>query len=96
MTNYSHTYRAPALEELYNLGPHVGNLAFEIGDPSLDAETGDGVDFSLRHNAGRVQGEVNLFYYRFNNFIFPFATGEEEDELRVIEYAHRNARFMGT
>ena len=96
VTNYSHTYRAPALEELYNFGPHVGNLAFEIGDPSLDAETGDGVDVSLRHNTGRVQGEFNLFYYRFSNFIFPFATGEEEDGLRVIEYAHRDARFMGT
>lgn len=96
VTNYSHTYRAPALEELYNFGPHVGNLAFEIGDPSLGAESGDGVDFSLRHNAGRVQGEVNLFYYRFSNFIFPFATGEERDTLRVIEYTHRDARFMGT
>ena len=96
VTNYSHTYRAPALEELYNFGPHVGNLAFEIGDPSLGAETGDGVDFSLRHSAGRVQSELNLFYYGFSNFIFPFATGEEEDGLRVIEYTHRDARFLGT
>jgi iron complex outermembrane receptor protein len=96
VTNYFHTYRAPALEELYNFGAHVGNLAFEIGDPNLNAESGDGVDFSVRHNAGRVQGEVNLFYYRFHDFIFPFATGEERGGLRVIEYTHRDARFLGS
>jgi iron complex outermembrane receptor protein len=95
VTNYSHTYRAPALEELYNFGPHVGNLAFEIGDPSLEAETGNGIDFSVRHDQGRVRGEVNLFYYSFNNFIFPFLTGEIEDGLRVVEFTHRDARFMG-
>lgn len=96
VTNYSHTYRAPALEELYNFGPHVGNLAFEIGDPSLNSETGDGVDVSLRHTTGRVQGELNLYYYNFSNFIFPFATGEEEGGLRVIQFTHRDARFLGT
>jgi iron complex outermembrane receptor protein len=96
VSNYFHTYRAPALEELYNFGAHVGNLAFEIGDPNLNAESGDGVDFSVRHNAGRVQGEVNLFYYRFHDFIFPFATGEERGGLRVIEYTHRDARFLGS
>ncbi len=96
VTNYSHTYRAPALEELYNFGPHVGNLAFEIGDPNLEAEKGDGIDFSLRHQEGRVRGELNFFYYNFNNFIFPFLTGEVEDGLRVIQFTHRDARFAGT
>jgi len=95
VANYAHSYRAPALEELYNFGPHVGNLAFEIGDPSLGAERGNGVDLSLRHNEGRVRGELNFFYYDFNNFIFPFATGEEEDELRVVEFTQRDARFVG-
>ena len=95
VANYAHSYRAPALEELYNFGPHAGNLAFEIGDPRLDAERGDGVDLSLRHNEGRLRGEVNLFYYGFRNFIFPFAPGEEEDGLQVIEFTQRNARFAG-
>ena len=95
VANYAHSYRAPALEELYNFGPHVGNLAFEVGDPNLDAERGDGLDLSLRHNEGRLRGELNLFYYDFSSFIFPFATGGEEDGLRVIEFTQRNARFRG-
>ena len=96
VTNYSHNYRAPSLEELYNFGPHVGNLAFEIGNPSLRAETGNGLDVSLRHQARRTRGELNLFYYDFSNFVFPFLTGEVEDELRVIEFTQRNARFTGS
>ena len=95
VANFARSFRAPSLEELYNFGPHPGNRAFEIGDPGLDAETGNGIDVSIRHEAGRVRGEFNLFYYDFSNFIFPFSTGEEVDEFLEIEYTQRNARFTG-
>ena len=95
VANYTRSHRAPALEELYNYGPHAGNLAFEVGNPNLDSERSTGFDLSLRHNQGPVRGDVNLFYYDFSNFIFPFATGEEEDELQVIEFTQREARFTG-
>ena len=93
--NYYHSHRAPSLEELYNFGPHVGNLAFEIGDPTLDAETGNGADLSLRHDFGRARATVNYFYYDFDSFIFPFATGDVEDGLRTIEFTLLDARFTG-
>ena len=76
VANYSHSFRAPSLEELYNLGPHVGTLIYEVGDPGLRAERGDGIDLSLRQQAERVDGEVNFFFDDFGNFVFPFATGE--------------------
>ena len=95
VANYSHSYRAPALEELYNLGPHVGTLIYEVGDPGLRAERGNGVDLSLRQQAGRVDGEFNLFYYDFRNFVFPFATGEEESGLPVVHFVQRDSRFNG-
>ena len=95
VVNYSHSYRAPSLEELYNFGPHAGNLAFEIGDPFLDAETGDGIELSLRHEDDQVHGSLSFFYYGFQNFIFPFAPGEEEDGLQVIEFTQRDARYVG-
>ena len=95
VANYSHSYRAPALEELYNLGPHVGTLIFEVGDPGLHAERGNGIDLSLRQQSKRVDGEVNLFYYDFSNFVFPFATGEEEDGLPVVHFVQRDSRFTG-
>ena len=95
VASFSHSYRSPALEELYNFGPHVGNLAFEIGDPLLKAETGNGLDLALRHEEAKVRGELNFFYYGFDNFVFPFATGEIDDGLRVVEFTQRNARFLG-
>ncbi len=96
VVNYSHSFRSPSLEELYNYGPHAGTLSFEIGDLALRPETGDGIEMSLRHNSQGVRGELNLFYYNFNNFIFPFAPGEVEDGLPVIEFTQLNARFLGT
>ena len=95
VANFSHSYRAPALEELYNFGPHAGTLSFDVGDPGLDAERGNGIDLSLRQQAGRLAGEVNLFYYNFRNFVFPFATGAEEDGLQVVNYVQRDSRFAG-
>ena len=95
VANLSHSYRVPALEELYNLGPHVGTLIFEVGDPGLTAERGNGLDLSLRQQAGRIDGEVNLFYYDFSNFVFPYATGEEEGGLPVVNFVQRDSRFTG-
>ena len=96
VVNYSHSFRAPSLEELYNYGPHAGTLSFEVGDPALHPETGDGIEMSLRHKSQDLKGELNLFYYNFDNFIFPFATGEVQDGLQVIDFTQRNARFLGT
>jgi len=96
VANYTHSYRPPALEELYNFGPHTGNLAFEIGDPALGAEQGNGLDLSLRHANDRFRFTGNFFYYDFSNFIFPFATGEFIGGLQVIQYTRSDARFLGS
>ena len=95
VANLTRSYRAPALEELYNFGPHAGNLAFEIGNPALGAESGNGADFSLRHRQGGVRAEANFFVYDFSNFIFPYASGEVEDGLQVIEFTQLDARYVG-
>jgi iron complex outermembrane receptor protein len=96
VANYTHSYRAPALEELYNNGPHPGNLTFEVGDPNLKHESGDGVDFSLRHINDRLRAEANFYYYNMTNFVFLAPTGEEEDGLRVANYSQGNTRYRGT
>jgi iron complex outermembrane recepter protein len=96
VANYSHSYRAPALEELYNLGPHPGNLAFEIGDPNLQRELGDGLDFGVRHSSKRVRFEANAFFYHIDNFVFLAPTGDIEDGLTVAEYTQGTTRYAGT
>jgi iron complex outermembrane receptor protein len=96
VVNYTHTTRTPGLEELYNHGPHVGNVTFEIGDSDLSAERGNGIDISLRQQNRRLRGEFNFFYYRMSKFIFLQPTGDEEEGLPVGEYRQADARFAGT
>ena len=95
VANLSHSHRAPALEELYNFGPHVGNLAFEIGNPELDAETTLGLDVSFRHQTGRVRSNLNAYVYSIDNFIFGDRTGEVADNLPILDFIQGDSRFAG-
>lgn len=96
--NYRHAYRAPALEELYNNGPHDGTLLFEIGNPNLRAETSDGIDLGVRHQSKRFKAEANYFYYKMKNFVFLAPTGEtgEGGEFPFANYVQGDSRFTGT
>jgi iron complex outermembrane receptor protein len=96
VANFTSSFRSPALEELYNFGPHVGNLAFEVGDPALERERSNGVDFSLRHQRGRVRGEANFFFYDFDNFVYLAPTDEFVDGLVEADFSQDDTRFMGT
>ena len=95
VANLTQSHRAPALEELYNFGPHVGNLAFEVGNPGLDAETTLGLDLSLRHQSDRVRSELNVYTYGIGNFIFGERTDEVEDDLPVLDFTQGDSRFVG-
>lgn len=98
VANYSHSYRAPSLEELYNNGPHPGNLAFEIGDPTLTRELGNGLDFGVRHSSKRIRAEANGFFYHIRDFVFLAPTGgvDPESDLIIAEYRQDTARIAGT
>ncbi len=96
VTNLTHSYRAPALEELYNNGPHVGNLAFEVGDAKLKAERTNGLDVSLRHSGQRFRGEANVFRYGIGDFVYGAPSGLIQDGLLELEYSQAPARFTGT
>lgn len=95
VVNLTTSARAPALEELYNFGPHVGNLAFEVGSPDLAIERTLGLDVSLRTRAARGTGEFNVYAYRIRNFVFLNFTGEELDGLREAEFLQGDSRFLG-
>ena len=95
VANVTSSHRAPALEELYNFGPHVGNLAFEVGNPSLDGETTLGLDVSLRTRTGRVRSEFNAYVYGIDGFIFGDRTGALRDNLPVLDFVQGDSRFLG-
>lgn len=102
VANYTRSFRAPALEELYNNGPHIGTITFEVGNQDLENETSDGLDFSLRHQSGRFRFSGDVFYYRIKNFVFLAPQDEDgdgqvdiEDGLPVGLYSQDNARYVG-
>ena len=98
VANYSHSYRAPAIEELYNNGPHDGSLLFEVGDPNLKPEISNGIDLSLRQQNSRVKAEANFYYYHFNNFVFLAPTGvvDPDSGFEIAKYLQGNSRFWGS
>jgi iron complex outermembrane recepter protein len=93
--NLARAARNPSLEELYNLGAHVGNFAFEIGDPNLATEVGYGADLSLRYRVPRFAGTATVFINDVDRFIFPFQTGEVEEDLPVVQFTSADSRFTG-
>jgi iron complex outermembrane recepter protein len=102
VVNYTNSFRAAALEELYNNGPHVGTVSFEIGNQNLKNERANGIDFSLRQDSERVRAEFNVYYYRINNFIYLAYADDDadgnidiEDNLPVARYSQGNSQYFG-
>ncbi len=102
VANYTHSNRAPALEELYNNGPHIGNLRFEIGNDALRRETSNGIDLSVRHESDKFRVTSELYHYRISNFVFLALQDEDgdgivdvEDGLPVARYEQADASYTG-
>jgi len=81
--------RPPALEELYFFGPHLGNFAYEIGNPDLEAERALGLDLALRARGNRFEGEISFFRNSISNFVFRNPISDEEFEEREEEFDDR-------
>ena len=102
IANFTSSYRAPALEELYNNGAHVGTVTFEVGDQNLRRERSNGIEFSLRQRISRVRIDGSFFFYNINDFVFLAAQDADQngsvdvaDNLPIGNYVQSDARFTG-
>ena len=99
----SRSDRPPAAEEVLSDGPHLATAGFEIGRRGLDNEVGYTVEVTARKRAGRLRGDINLYYTRFHDFIFQrdgFRVDEEglpdpDGELIRRTYEQADAIFYG-
>ncbi len=96
--------RAPATEELYsnvenddpeNWVVHAATSAIELGNPDLEVETSNNVDFSVDWRRDGHFASVTLFYNDFEDYIGLLATGVEVDEVPVYVYDQQDAEFYG-
>jgi iron complex outermembrane receptor protein len=103
----AHAARNPALEELYFFGPHPGNFAFEIGNPTLGSEHALGFDAAIRWRHRRLSGEVSYFRNRIDDYIFRnpisdeefearFGEGQAHDEFPIVEFVAADSLLQGT
>ena len=87
--------RAPTPEELYADGPHAATGAYEIGDPDLEPEIGQGLEASLRAEYSRFEATLSVFATRYDNFLYLAETGEEIDGFEVFQFSQEDAEFSG-
>ncbi|MDE0349494.1 MAG: TonB-dependent receptor [Gammaproteobacteria bacterium] len=87
--------RAPVGEELFSDGPHFATRSFEIGDPGLDTEQARNLAATLNGGGDRWSARGTFYYTDFADFIYQAATGEEEDDLEVRQFAQADATFAG-
>jgi len=92
-------YRTPDFNELYSNGPHLAANSFDVGDPSLKAETGLGLDAFVRVTAYGIRGEVAAFRNRLDRFIFPSSRGRAETGTQGgrprFQFTNEDAVFTG-
>lgn len=93
--NLSRAERAPSAEELFSNGPHVATQSFERGNPDFGTERSIGLEAYVRGEAGGVSFSLTGFASWFDNFIYEFDTGLEEDGLPLFQYDQRGATYWG-
>ncbi len=106
----SRSQRAPTVEELYSnvsaatcaahgdpeeLVLHASTNLLEIGNPLLEEETSNNLEFGYRRYGGGITGEFSAYYNQIDNFIFLDLTGEAFESQQLATYLARDARFSG-
>ena len=69
-TSVARAFRTPDISELYSEGPHLAAYVFEVGNPSLEGEVGQGLDVFLRFESDRLRAEVTGFHNDIRNHIY--------------------------
>ncbi|MFZ4545087.1 MAG: TonB-dependent receptor [Saprospiraceae bacterium] len=102
--NLSRGFRAPTIAELASNGKHEGAFRYEIGNPSLSAETSHQIDLAYFLNAEHFTFEITPFVNFISNYIFTQkmkdAAGNDiipdpSDPAPAFRFVHGNARLWG-
>ena len=89
-------FRTPDVHELYSEGPHLAANSFDVGNPSLEMETGLGIDVFGRVTGQRLSAEVTWFRNSISEYVFPQATGRlSRVRLPIYQFVGEDALMTG-
>ena len=89
-------FRTPDVNELYSEGPHLAANSFDVGNPSLEMETGLGIDVFGRITGQRLSAEATWFRNAITGYVFPQATGElSRIRLPIYQFVGEDAVLTG-
>lgn len=92
----SHPERAPDVQELYSLGPHLATRTYDIGNRSLGIESMERLDLGYVHEwtSGRLR--LNAFRYEAGGYIYQRSRGVfyDLDRRRLIARCVRPERCL--
>ncbi|HEX8903465.1 MAG TPA: TonB-dependent receptor, partial [Longimicrobiaceae bacterium] len=89
------SWRAPTLFELYANGPRIGELRWDVGDPTLEEEKGMEIDGGLRWTGSRARAEVSVYRNAIDDYIVTEPTGDFISGLRVFRSVQTDALLRG-
>src|SRR5690606_26577251 len=90
----SRSQRAPNVQELYARGVHLATNTYELGDATLDEETSNSIELTLRKTQGATTFNASAFHYDYDGYIFA-DTLDQFEEFRLIRYNQADATFTG-
>ena len=71
--------RAPSAEALFYNGEHHATFSYQVDNPDLKKEKGQGIDLKWRFDTPRLSTEVAAFYYHYDSFIYNKYLEHDED-----------------
>lgn len=72
---FTHSQRAPQIQELFSNGVHEATHSYELGNAGLNKELSNNLDLGYRYNADWMAVELNLFHNWVNDYIYQQRTG---------------------
>lgn len=86
--------RAPTAQEAFARGVHLATNTYEMGTATLDVETSNSLELTLRKTSGTLTGSVSAYRYAYDDYIYANTLDQHED-FRLIRYEQADATFTG-
>lgn len=74
---FTHSQRAPQIQELFTDGFHHATRSYERGDAGLKKELSNNLDLGYRFNSDWMTAEINLFHNWANDYIYQQRSSSE-------------------